>query len=123
MLRARVTGVEGRETKLESFEDVRERGSLGREYTVTYRDHLEPNETVVEGAFWNSPSTGAEVSMEEGLRERFNIHVGDTVRFDILGPDRQRAGDERQEGRVARCAEAAASCSSSGRVSWTTRRR
>ena len=85
VLRARVTGVEGRETNLESFEDVRERGSLGREYTVTYRDHLEPNETVVDGAFWNSPSTEAEVSMEEGLRERFNINVGDTVRFDILG--------------------------------------
>ena len=85
VLRARVTAVEGRETNLESFEDVRERGSLGREYTVTYRDHLEPNETVVAGAFWNSPSTDAEVSMEEGLRERFNINVGDTVRFDILG--------------------------------------
>jgi putative ABC transport system permease protein len=85
VLRARVTGVAGRETNLESFEDVRERGSLAREYTVTYRDHLEPNETIIDGAFWTSPSTEAEVSMEEGLRERFNINVGDTVRFDILG--------------------------------------
>jgi putative ABC transport system permease protein len=85
VLRARVTGVEGRETNLETFEDVRERGSLGREYTVTYRDRLEPNETVVDGTFWNSPSADAEVSMEEGLRERFNIGVGDTIRFDILG--------------------------------------
>ena len=85
VLRARVTGVEGRETKLESFEDVRERGSLAREYTVTYRDRLEPNETVLEGTFWNSPSADAEVSIEDGLRERFNLHVGDKVRFDILG--------------------------------------
>jgi putative ABC transport system permease protein len=85
VLRARVTGVAGRETNLESFEDVRERGSLAREYTVTYRDHLEPNETIIDGAFWSSPSAEAEVSMEEGLRERFNINVGDTVRFDILG--------------------------------------
>jgi putative ABC transport system permease protein len=85
VLRARVTGVEGRETNLESFEDVRERGSLGREYTVTYRDHLEPNETVVDGTFWSSPSDTAEVSMEEGIRERFEIDLGDTIRFDILG--------------------------------------
>jgi putative ABC transport system permease protein len=85
VLRARVTGVEGRETNLESFEDVRERGSLAREYTVTYRDHLEPNETIIEGRFWSSPSAEAEVSMEEGIRERFNIGVGDTIRFDILG--------------------------------------
>ena len=57
VLRARVTGVSGRITTLESFEDVRARGSLAREYTVTYRDHLEANERVLEGTFWNSPST------------------------------------------------------------------
>ncbi len=85
VLRARVTGVEGRETTLESFEDVRARGSLAREYTVTYRDALEDNERVVEGAFWSGPSTEPEVSVEEGLRDRFQINVGDTVRFDILG--------------------------------------
>jgi len=85
VLRARVTAVEGRETNLESFEEVRERGSLAREYTVTYRDRLEPNETIVQGAFWNSPSSEPEVSIEDGLRERFRLNVGDTVRFDILG--------------------------------------
>ena len=34
----------GARRDLESFEDVRARGSLAREYTVTYRDHLESNE-------------------------------------------------------------------------------
>jgi putative ABC transport system permease protein len=85
VLRARVTGVEGRETQLESFEDVRARGSLAREYTITYRDRLESNEAIIEGAFWSSPSTEAEVSIEQGIHERFRINVGDTVRFDILG--------------------------------------
>ncbi|MDR1990257.1 MAG: ABC transporter permease, partial [Acidobacteriaceae bacterium] len=64
VLRARVTGVRGRETSLESFEDVRARGSLSREYTVTYRDRLEDNERVVAGAFWSGPSTEPEVSVE-----------------------------------------------------------
>jgi putative ABC transport system permease protein len=85
VLRARVTGVRGRETTLESFEDVRARGSLAREYTVTYRDRLEPNERLVDGAFWSGPSSEPEVSVEEGIRERFAINVGDVVRFDILG--------------------------------------
>ncbi len=85
VLRARVTGVSGRVTTLENFEEVRARGSLGREYTVTYRDHLEANERVVGGAFWNGPSPEPEVSIEKGLRERFLINVGDVVRFDILG--------------------------------------
>jgi putative ABC transport system permease protein len=85
VLRARVTGVAGRETTLESFEDVRARGSLAREYTVTYRDRLEDNERIVAGEFWSGPSADAEVSIESGIRERFQIDVGDTVRFDILG--------------------------------------
>jgi len=85
VLRARVTGVSGRVTTLESFEEVRARGSLGREYTITYRDNLEANERIVDGAFWHGSSPDPEVSIERGLHERFAINVGDVVRFDILG--------------------------------------
>jgi putative ABC transport system permease protein len=85
VMRARVTGVTGRQTRLESVEDVRRRGSLAREYTITYRDHLESNERVRDGRFWSGPSAEPEVSIERGIHERFNIDVGDTMRFDILG--------------------------------------
>ena len=91
VLRARVTGVRGATMNLESLEDVRQRG-LGREFTITYRDHLEANEKVVDGAFWTgqpsrSPRTRrmAEVSIEKGIHERSKIDVGDTMRFDVLG--------------------------------------
>ena len=88
--RARVTGVKGREVNLESFEAVRQRGSLGREYTITYRDHLQPNETVTRGAFWSSAvdrggGEEPEVSIEKSIHDRFKIDVGDTVRFDVAG--------------------------------------
>jgi len=85
VLRARITGVAGRETQLESFEDVRARGSLAREYTVTYRDRLEANETISAGRFWQGGSTDPEVSVEESIHDRFAINLGDMVRFDILG--------------------------------------
>jgi putative ABC transport system permease protein len=91
VLRARVTAVRGREVNLENVGDVRGRGSLAREYVITYRDHLESNERIVEGKFWNGagplPADAplSEVSVEEGLHERFNIHVGDEMRFDVLG--------------------------------------
>ena len=80
-----MTGVSGRETNLESFEDVRARGSLAREYTITYSDRLEPNERLIDGEFWRGPSTEPEVSVEQSIHQRFSINVGDTVRFDILG--------------------------------------
>jgi putative ABC transport system permease protein len=67
VLRARVVGV-GR-----------------REYTVTYRDHLESNERILDGAFWTGPSAEPEVSIEQGIRERLDFTVGDMIPFDILG--------------------------------------
>jgi putative ABC transport system permease protein len=86
VLRARVVGVSGREQQLNSVEEVREKGvSLGREFTLTYRDHLEANEKVIDGAFWSSPSSEPEVSVERQIAERAHLHVGDTMRFDILG--------------------------------------
>jgi putative ABC transport system permease protein len=88
-LRARVTGVRGRELNLEGYADVRGRGSLGREYTVTYRPGVEENERIVDGAFWDGPlpagSSELEVSIEESIHERFSINVGDQMRFDVAG--------------------------------------
>jgi putative ABC transport system permease protein len=91
VMRARVTGVKGRDTNLESFTEVRRQGSLGREYTITYRDHLQPNETVTDGAFWSGQpplpeqSPIGEVSIEQGIHERWRINVGDVMRFDVVG--------------------------------------
>ena len=87
VLRARVTAVRGREVNLENYEQVRGRGSLSREYTITYRPQLNPNEELLQGQWWAStPSPDApEVSIEESLQERFNINVGDEMAFDVLG--------------------------------------
>ena len=86
VLRARVTAVEGKELQLENYQDVRGRGSLAREYTITYRDTLESNETIVAGRAWEkSPSASGEVSIEESLRDRFKINIGVTIAFDVLG--------------------------------------
>jgi putative ABC transport system permease protein len=91
VLRARVTGVRGREVNLENFSDVRGRGSLAREYVITYRDRIEDNERLLQGAFWTGsdplPADAplSEVSIEESIHERFNIQVGDEMRFDVLG--------------------------------------
>ena len=86
VLRARVTRVQGQLVNLEGYEQVRGRGSLGREYVITYRDQLEANETLLEGTL--SPSSSSNlptVSIEKSLRDRFNLRVGDVIRFDVMG--------------------------------------
>lgn len=87
VLRARITGIRGRQVSLDGYEDVRGRGrGLGREYVVTYRPRIEENEHVVSGAFWPpTASAAAEVSIEKGLADRQGLGLGDVIRFDILG--------------------------------------
>jgi putative ABC transport system permease protein len=86
VMRARVVGVAGRELNLDNYGDVRGRGSLGREYTTTYRQTLEPNEKIVAGRLWDeTPSAEPEVSVEQSISEQFKINLGDTIRFDVLG--------------------------------------
>jgi putative ABC transport system permease protein len=86
VLRARVTSVKGRELRLADYEDVRGRGSLGREYTITYRARLAQNERVIAGQFWDAtPSAAGEVSIEKSLHERHGIAIGDSIGFDVLG--------------------------------------
>jgi putative ABC transport system permease protein len=90
VLRARVTALRGTERSFDNVEDVRGRGSLRREYTITYRGHLQPNERLLAGRFFDDPGRGPgapepEVSIEEGIHERFNVNVGDLLQFDVLG--------------------------------------
>ena len=85
VLRARVTSVEGQELDVSGAQAAR-RAGLGREYTITYRSHLEDNEQVIAGTFWNDqPSTEPEVSIERSLHENRGLQVGDRVGFDVLG--------------------------------------
>lgn len=85
-VRARIFAINGKDVDLEQRDTRQERGRLGREYVVTYRSQLEENETVVAGNFWDaSPSSEAEVSIEEGMRGLSGLEVGSQITFDILG--------------------------------------
>lgn len=86
VLRARVARVQGDRLQLEHSDEVRRRGGLGREYVITDRSELAENEDVIEGRFWDpTPTDVPEVSIEEGLRDRAGLSLGDRVTFDILG--------------------------------------
>lgn len=91
-MRARVVAVEGRHLRLDSVEAVRDHRRLAREYGLTFRDHLEANEEIVDGSFWTDGSArtellgGAdtEVSIEIDAAED-GLELGDLVRFDAAG--------------------------------------
>ena len=87
VLRARVVGVKGRDVALDSYEQVRGRSGLSREFTVTYRPALEGNEKVIAGEWWDEAAAAGEpeVSIEEGFLRNTRLNVGDQMSFDVLG--------------------------------------
>lgn len=89
LLRGRVVGVDGARVTLETAEDVRREGELGREYGLTFREALADNERLIDGTFWtgraDDPAAPLEVSIEERIRDEYNIGLGDRLKFDIAG--------------------------------------
>jgi putative ABC transport system permease protein len=90
LMRGRVTQVTGRRLQLPTLDAVREHGKLSREFGLTFRGSLEPNEHIVDGRFWTGPSgsgeTGpVEVSVEERTQMDSGLSIGDRLRFDVAG--------------------------------------
>lgn len=91
-MRARVVGVQGQRLQLDSVQAVREYGRLSREYGLTFRDHLEANEELVAGTFWDDGTerealvggADTEVSIEVDAAED-GLEIGDLVTFDAAG--------------------------------------
>ena len=85
-VRTRIAAINGQSIDINDRARRGQRGMLGREYVVTYRPHLEENETIVAGAFWDgTPSSEPEVSIEEGMRGLAGLDLGGTITFDITG--------------------------------------
>ena len=94
VLRARIVGVRGREVSLESYEEVRGRGGLSREFTITYRPHMEANEELVDGTWWDPTPVAngqAEVSIEESLQRALRHPGGRRDALRRARPHRHRA--------------------------------
>jgi putative ABC transport system permease protein len=92
LLRARVTAIMGKRVNLPTPDAIRQHGKMTREFGVTYRDAIQPNERVVAGRFWTGgtdrppdPQTHTEVSISEEVRRETGADVGDMVQLDIGG--------------------------------------
>lgn len=93
ILRARITAVAGARLKLPTADAIREHRRLTREYGVTFRSALEPNERIIAGRFWSTSLAGArldaaaetEVSIAKDLLDDADLAVGDVLSFDVAG--------------------------------------
>lgn len=102
-VRARIAAINGSEINLDRLDrperprqnensagqPPQNRGLLGREYVLTYRDKFDDNEKIIAGKLWEpmptAPGAEAEVSIEELLHEELKLKLGDRMTFDVLG--------------------------------------
>lgn len=83
MIRGRLVAVNGRTVTPDDFVDDRAKRLVDREFNVSFNATL-PQKNEVVGGQWKSEELGA-ISMEEGIAKTLNLHVGDTLRFDMGG--------------------------------------
>ena len=89
-LRARVTGVRGRDVNLESYADVRGRGLAcprvhGHLPRHARAERSRDKRAILDVSSRQAADAEQEVSIEQSIHERFGINVGDRMRFDIAG--------------------------------------
>jgi putative ABC transport system permease protein len=93
LMRGRVVAIDGRRVQLATVDEVRRHGRLSREFGLTFRSHLEPNERLVDGALWSMPVAAeelpegidTEVSVERETARDARLALGDLITFDVAG--------------------------------------
>ena len=84
MVRGRLMQVNGRAIAPRDFSDERARRLVEREFNLSQRDQLPAGNRITAGK-WHAAGSGIQFSVETGLAETLNLHVGDELRFEIAG--------------------------------------
>lgn len=84
MVRGRLARVNGRAILPRDFVDERAQRLVEREFNLSARDDLPAGNRIVAGR-WHAGDAAAQFSVEKGLAETLNLHVGDELEFAIAG--------------------------------------
>lgn len=85
-VRSRIAAIDGKSMSQQQGEMQQQRGQIGREYVLTYRQKLVGEEEILAGKFWDeTPAAEPEISVDQSMKGLMGLDVGSTVTFDILG--------------------------------------
>jgi len=84
MVRGRLVAINERAISGDDYADPRARGLVEREFNLSYMAEMPPWNERVSGTWWND-SSARELSVEEGIAATLNIHLGDTLTYDVAG--------------------------------------
>jgi len=88
MVRGRLKSVNGRQVAPRDFVDERAQRLVEREFNLSSRNDLPPGNRIVAGRWHGGDSplrAQIPLSVEKGLADTLNLHIGDELVFDIAG--------------------------------------
>ena len=87
MIRGRLVAINGKEVRPADFSDDRAQRLVDREFNLSHDARL-PAHNQVSGGRWTENETDG-LSVEDGLALTLGVKLGDTLRFDIAGQQRE----------------------------------
>jgi putative ABC transport system permease protein len=84
MVRGRLIALNDHAINGDSYADPRARALVEREFNLSYMERMPEWNTLVSGAWWTDGANG-QLSVEEGIARTLDIHLGDTLTYDVAG--------------------------------------
>ncbi len=94
MVRGRLIAINQRAISGDDYPDPRARRLVEREFNMSWAENLPAGNEIVSGVWWNTGGLRTEdlgqkgegqLSVEEGIAKTLNIHLGDTLTYDVAG--------------------------------------
>ncbi len=84
MVRGRLIAINQRAINGDDYPDPRARRLAEREFNMSWAENLPAGNEIVSGGWWKKDATSV-LSVEEGIAKTLNIHLGDTLTYDVAG--------------------------------------
>jgi putative ABC transport system permease protein len=86
MVRARLVEINGNPARTSDYEGERAKHMITREFNLSWAEHMQVDNTLVEGSWWSRRDFGKPMlSMESKLAETLRLKMNDVLGFDING--------------------------------------
>ena len=86
MVRGRLVEINQKQVSPTDYEDERAKRLIAREFNLSMTEKMQEDNRLIDGKWWSAQDAGQPiVSIEQDIATNLNIHVGDTLTYDIAG--------------------------------------
>ncbi len=87
MIRGRLLAINGKNIRLEDYQEGRARRLMSRNFNLSWLDELPSDNKIVAGSWWQQQDDEPLFTVEEDIAAIMGVGVGDTITFDIAGKE------------------------------------